>query len=162
MTGDVCLSPVTDRAADAIASVHRLSRAWYYGTRPDSEDGREAMWAELIAQPGRITYLAESAAYGAVGFMSAIRVTQPRLALELTALYVLPEHMGSGIGSQLYDQFDAERREDEEGALEVWRGNAVATTFYSRRGWVPTGTTRPGPQRIAFATYRLPTKRQSR
>lgn len=155
MSKKVCLTLVTARAAGEVAHIHRLSRAWYYRTVPDPGDGREAMWAELIAQPDRITYIAVSAG-AAAGFISAIRLDTHQPTFELTALYVLPEHMNAGVGSRLYDQYDADRREDEDGVLEVWKGNQLATAFYSRRGWIPTGTTRPGPQDADYVTYRLP------
>lgn len=141
--------------ADDVAHVHRLSRAWYYGTEPDFDDGREAMWSHLIAQPGRLFYVAESGG-SMVGFMSAIRTAEPAPRLELTSLYVLPDHAALGIGSRLHDVFEAERRPDEEGVLEVWEANARAVAFYTRRGWVRTLTTRPGPQETDFVIYRLP------
>lgn len=143
--------------ADRIAHVHRVSRAWYYGTDTDPSDGREVMWSELLAQPGRITCIAESAG-GVVGFMSAIRVAKAENTLELSALYVLPERFGVGIGARLHEQFDAERGKNEEGVLEVWKGNARAIAFYLKRGWVPTTTTRPGPGDLDYVTYRLPAK----
>jgi len=148
------LRPGTDRDVEEIAHVHRLSRAWYYGTEADPGDGREATWAHLIAQPGRRFHVAVRSDR-LVGFMSAIRTEDLEPTLELTALYVLPEHLGSGVGPRLYEQFDAERRDVDTGLLEVWRGNARATSFYVRRGWTPTATTRPGPQDLDFVTYRL-------
>lgn len=149
----------TDRDVEEIAHVHRLSRAWYYGTEADPGDGREAMWAHLIAQPGRMIHVAERSDR-VVGFMSAIRTEDLEATLELTALYVLPECVGVGVGPRLYEQFDAERRDADKGLLEVWSGNERATTFYVRRGWTPTTTTRPGPQGLDFVTYRLAPKNQ--
>lgn len=137
-----------------IAHVHRLSRAWYYGTEPDVRDGREAMWSQLIAQPGRTTHLLETARR-VLGFISAARTTDRPNTLELTALYVLPECVGAGVGTMLYEQFAAERRDHEEGLLEVWSGNSRAAAFYARRGWTPTGDARPGPQGRDFVAYRL-------
>jgi hypothetical protein len=57
---EVSIRPAADSDANAVAHVHRLSRAWYYGTEPDPGDGRKSMWAQLIAQPGRRFLLAES------------------------------------------------------------------------------------------------------
>ena len=159
MSDDVPLRVATARDAGIVAAVHRVSRAWYYRTEPDPGDGREEMWSRLLGQPGRLTFVAGSAA-GTAGFLSAIRTARPRPALELTALYVLPEHMGTGVGSRLHDRYDAERGEDEEGSLEVWEGNAGAVAFYRRRGWVPTPSTRPGPQGGDYVTYRLPPRRR--
>ena len=147
----------TDRDVDGIADLHRLSRTWYYGTEPDPGDGREAMWSHLFAQPGRVVHVAEEFDR-IVGFLSAIRAQRLRAELELTALYVLPDCVGLGVGPRLYEQFEAERCDADEGVLEVWSGNARATNFYLRRGWTPTTTTRPGPQDFDFVTYRLDPK----
>ena len=140
-----------------IADVHRLARADYYGTPPDGDDDREAMWAHLLAQPRRTTYVAETAD-GVVGFMSALRRSDPVAELKLTAMYVRPAHFGRGIGSRLHDAFEAERAHDEAGTLEVWARNRRAIDFYSRRGWAPTTQTRPGPQGADFVTYTLPAR----
>src|SRR3954451_10415310 len=86
-------------AADVaeIARVHRLSRAWYYRTEADASDGREAMWAHLIAQPGRIVHVAERSG-GLVGFMSALREDELEDTITLPPLYVLPDCAGTGVG----------------------------------------------------------------
>ncbi|GAA4713222.1 GNAT family N-acetyltransferase [Nocardioides conyzicola] len=150
---DISLRPATPADAGQIAQVHRQSRADYYG-EPPAEDDREAMWVHLVAQPDRTTYLSERAG-SVVAFISAHRLPGPEAALELTALYVLPDLYGRGIGGRLHDVFDRERGNDRAGVLEVWAGNRRAITFYERRGWVPTDRTRPGPQDIDFVTYRL-------
>ncbi len=77
--------------AEAVAHVHRLSRAQYYGTEADPGDGREAFWSGLLAEPDRATHLAEAAGR-VIGFVSSIRVVEPTSGLELTSPYVLPEH----------------------------------------------------------------------
>lgn len=146
--------PGTDRDVEQIAHVHRLSRAHYYGVEADAGDRREAMWSHLLAQPGRSMHVAEESDR-MVGFISAMRAEELETKLELTALYVLPECVGLGIGPRLYEQFDAERRDEDEGLLEVWSGNTRATSFYVRRGWTPTTMTRPGPQGFDYITYRL-------
>lgn len=139
---------------DQIAAVHRLSRADYYGIRPDEHDDRAAMWQHFLGEPNRITYVAEGSDE-ILAVMSAQRPADPVEVLELSAVYVHPAHFGRGIGSRLYDVFDAERKPSEAGVLEVWAGNRRAIDFYERRGWTPTSTTRPGPQDLPFVTYRL-------
>ncbi|MFC6341240.1 GNAT family N-acetyltransferase [Nocardioides hankookensis] len=134
--------------------MHRQSRADYYGEPPVEGDDREAMWAHLLTQPERSTSVAESPE-SVVGFMSARRHPGGAGELELTALYVLPNLYDQGIGSRLHDVFDTERGDDRVGLLEVWAGNRRAISFYERRGWEATVTTRPGPQGIDFVTYRL-------
>lgn len=85
-------------AADvvAIAAVPRLSRADYYGASADETDGREEMWEHLLAETGRVTFVADSS--GRVGaFMSARRLSDPEAVFELTAIYVHPAHFGQGM-----------------------------------------------------------------
>ncbi len=152
----VHLRPATASDVEAIAHVHRHSRAAYYGTVADRDDGREQFWSGRVAEPGRRTAVADSPE-GVAGFVSTVRVDDPVAALELTALYVLPDRFGEGVGSSLYDAFPDELREGEPGVLEVWAGNRRALQFYVRRGWTPTPKTRPGPQGVDFVTYRLDT-----
>ena len=140
--------------ARQVAEVHRRSRACYYGVAAEPGDDREAMWAHLIAQPDRVTYVA-TVSDVVVGFMSAHRGTDPVAQLKLTAIYVLPSHFDQGIGSRLHDAYASERADEELGTLEVWAGNDRAIGFYLRRGWTPTATTRTGPQDVEFVTYRL-------
>ena len=137
-----------------IARVHRLSRASYYGAPPETDDDRETMWANLIGEQERLTYVAEESS-ALIGFMSAYHRDQPVAAFELAAIYVLPDHHGRGVGSRLYEVFEDERLSTEAGLLEVWAGNTRAIEFYLRRGWTPTSNTRPGPQGLEFVTYRL-------
>ena len=140
-----------------VAGVHRWSRASYYGTPVDFDDGREDMWAHLLGEPGRVTHVAEVSGT-IVGFMSAMRLPELDRALEMSSRYVLPTHAGQGTGSRLHQLFEDERRSGEAGVLEVWAGNDRAIEFYRRRGWIPTPTTRPGPRGVDFVTYRLPAR----
>lgn len=142
--------------APAIAAVHRASRADYYGDLPDENDGREAMWEHLLGLEDVVTHVVE-VDEAMVGFMSARRVQAPVKALEMSALYVRPDHFGLGLGSRLHEIFEAERLPDHVGLLEVWQGNHRAIEFYQRRGWVETSATRPGPHDTPFITYRLDT-----
>jgi hypothetical protein len=59
--------------AHQVASVHRVSRADYYGVEPEDDDDRDAMWAHFIVQPDRLTHVAET--HGTIaGFRSAHRL----------------------------------------------------------------------------------------
>ena len=151
----IFLRPATSADVDAVAHVHRHSRAAYYETAPAIDDGRERFWSGFLAQPDRSTWLAESRGDGVIGFVSVTRIEEPVRALELTSLYVLPDSFGEGVGSSLYDVFRGELREGETGLLEVWAGNRRALQFYARRGWTQTPKTRPGPQGVDFVTHRL-------
>jgi GNAT superfamily N-acetyltransferase len=143
---------VTD--AGAMARVHRLSRAQYYGVPPTDADDREEMWAHFIGDPDRTTYVACDADE-VIAFVSAHRSGTSGDDLELIALYVLPTHVGRGIGSALHNRFLGLVEAGSSALLEVWAGNHGAIGFYRRRGWVPTSRTRPGPQELDFVTYRL-------
>jgi GNAT superfamily N-acetyltransferase len=148
------LRPARPADAAAIAHVHRLSRAWYYGTEADPADDRQAMWDHLLGEPGRTTWVAEDDGT-VVGFGSWTRTTTPPVT-RLEAMYVLPDRTGGGTGGRLHDQFEADRGGDV-GELEVWAGNERAIAFYLRRGWVATEASRPGPNGLDFVAYRLPT-----
>jgi ribosomal protein S18 acetylase RimI-like enzyme len=139
--------------APAIAAVHRLSRAAYYGDAPADDDGREDMWRHLMGQSGAVTYVVEDDGE-IVAFMSARRVDSPVKALEMSALYVLPDRFGRGTGTRLHQVFESALRDDEVARLEVWEGNLRAIDFYRRHGWTATSVTRPGPHDKPFITYR--------
>ncbi len=139
--------------APAIASVHRLSRAAYYGDAPDEGDGREAMWEHLLGLGDVETYVVEDGGT-IVAFLSARHVESPDDALEMSALYVLPDRFGGGTGSRLHKVFESARRDGEAARLEVWEGNTRAIEFYRRHGWTPTAVSRPGPHDTPYITYR--------
>src|SRR5690349_1208054 len=122
---DVSYRPATRDDAAAVAHVHRHSRADYYGTTADDHDDRDAMWTHLLDQPGRTTHVAATVD-GVVGFASWHRTEDGDVAL--SALYVLPESFGRGIGTGLHERYDAERGH-HAGVLEVWAGNERALSF---------------------------------
>jgi GNAT superfamily N-acetyltransferase len=74
--------------------------------------------------------------------------------LELHALYVLPEHWGTGVGPALYDRFPP-RLGEAVGVLDVWDGNRRAIRFYERRGWVLDGRSRPASDGTAYVGMTL-------
>jgi ribosomal protein S18 acetylase RimI-like enzyme len=157
---DIRLRVATPPDAGAVAAVHRESRASYYGpaAADGRDDGRDAMWAVLLGQTARATYVAEHANH-VVGFLSMTRAGPCPGSLELTALYVLPVFFGTGAGTLLYTRFEEARRPAEPGRLEVWAANERAIAFYRHRGWVETEIARPGPQGHPFVTWVLPAGR---
>ncbi len=74
--------------------------------------------------------------------------------VELVGLYVIPERIGSGIGTMLYTQF-AQSLGLRQAELGVWHGNKRAQRFYRERNWVPTDRFRAGPNEQPFVTWRL-------
>ncbi len=71
----------TESDANGVARVHRLSRAWYYGSEADVTDNREATWREALAEPDRATWLAELDGV-TVGFLSLLRSPEPDRVLK--------------------------------------------------------------------------------
>jgi hypothetical protein len=72
-----------------------------------------------------------------LGFISSIRLSSTA-RLELTSLYVLPRHFGTGIGAVLYDEFDRELSPGQVGTLEVWAGTiAPSTSTFAEAGLPP-------------------------
>ena len=140
--------------ASAIASVHRESRAEYYGDPPEVNDGREAMWEHLLALKDGATYVVEDDE-AIVAFLSVRHIQESDPTLEMVALYVQPGRFGRGTGTLLHEVFQSERGTQEAGLLEVWAGNQRAIDFYRRHGWVATSTTRPGPHDKPYITYAL-------
>lgn len=134
-----------------IAAIHVAARAAYYGEHLDPTDAardREPMWRRLVAEDGRLTFVAEADAL--TGFLH-VRLGK---TLELVSLYVAPALFGQGIGSALHERFD-EIRAGRPAELEVWDGNARAKAFYAARGWRATDRTRDGVAGIPFVTWRL-------
>jgi ribosomal protein S18 acetylase RimI-like enzyme len=148
--------------AAAISAVHDRARTAYYqaaGYRPVSSgrasSDRDEMWVHLIGATATRVTLAEHAGRVA-GFMCSREEKAPPGALELVALYVLPESWGLGIGSTLYASFLAELQVSglDRAVLEVWDRNDRAKAFYLRRGWIPTGSVRSGPLNAPFIELR--------
>jgi GNAT superfamily N-acetyltransferase len=64
---------------------------------------------------------------------------------ELYAIYVHPEHWGTGIGRELIQAGEQRMRElgHQEAVLWVLEDNPRARRFYEAAGWSTDGTTRP-------------------
>ncbi|MFG1676729.1 GNAT family N-acetyltransferase [Micromonospora sp. NPDC049282] len=73
-------------------------------------------------------------------------------------MHVAPDWWGRGVGSTLHGHFlrHLETERLAVGVLEVWERNARARAFYTRHGWHPDGTTRPGPANTPYLGMRLP------
>lgn len=153
----------TSSDADAVAGVHEVARAAYYGVpapnAPDSE--RVAMWRSVIGNPSRAIVLCAERDLRVVGFLSMgppIHEREDhRPVVEMHALYVLPEHWGTGIGARLHAHFVEHLGSvpDGVGVLDVWDGNNRAIRFYERRGWVRDGRSRPAPDGTAYVGMSL-------
>jgi ribosomal protein S18 acetylase RimI-like enzyme len=80
-----------------------------------------------------------------VGFVSVGPGTDPDTDGELYAIYVLPEHWGSGVGRALMQAGEERLRElgHEHAILWVLEDNPRARRFYEAAGWTLDGTRRP-------------------
>jgi GNAT superfamily N-acetyltransferase len=80
-----------------------------------------------------------------VGFVSVGASREPDADGELFAIYVDPDHWGTGVGRDLITAAEERLRElgYSEAMLWVLAENARARRFYERAGWHHDGTTRP-------------------
>ena len=145
----LAIRPAVRDDAWAVARVHELARAAYYGIDPPAERDPErvGMWWSVIGDPRRATVLVVEDGDAVIGFLSFGPpahdgpFTGP--VLELQALYVLPEQWACGVGSRLHASFVKRLAGGRIGVLDVWERNARAIGFYERRGWRPDGRSRP-------------------
>lgn len=144
-------NPVTTRRAgaddiDAIVRVHALSRRHAYaGFLPAENFSEGAMTARRARHLAALTdplplsamVLAEAAgevvAFGACASQSG---DHPHYGGEITQLYVLPSHLGQGIGRMLLGVLARHLLAGGIGSATVcaYRDNAPAVAFYRRTG----------------------------
>ena len=102
------------------------------------EDVRQR-WVEALANPDLTVIVAEANGKpaGAAGYR----------ADWLDGLYVVPDHWGRGVGSQLHERVLDRLRERGSPQCHLWvlEENDRARRFYERRGWRLNGTTRVVP-----------------
>lgn len=101
-----------------------------------SVDERERMWREFAGDDAMALFVAE-AERAVVGFVNVGESRDLPGEGELYAIYVLPDHWGSGAGAALMDvgrQWLAERF--PTATLWVLEDNPRARRFYEREGWV--------------------------
>lgn len=159
----VSIRPAGPEDGGAVARVHEVARAAYYGAAApaDVDPARAAMWRAVIGDPARATVLCAEDGAGLVGFLSMGPPIHDDLpagpVLELHALYVLPGRWGTGVAHDLYAAFPERlgRAAGTVGVLEVWDANRRAIRFYERRGWARDGRLRPGPAGSSYVGMSL-------
>jgi GNAT superfamily N-acetyltransferase len=121
------------RDLDAIMAVNRAaatqSYALIFPDQPYPEEGVRARYQRLLSDPRVRLFVAEEAG-GAIGYAAA----RPGW---IEALYVLPEHWGTGIAEVLYER--AAEIAGSRATLWVLRDNVRGRRFWERRGWRATG-----------------------
>jgi ribosomal protein S18 acetylase RimI-like enzyme len=102
---------------------HRLLEAWY--SVPGLARAMAALGVFLVAEQTRAV----------VAFAQFVRRTSE--SVELTRIYVLPEHQHEGIGTQLLEAGLAACREHGASHVTVFveRDNTAGRRFYRRRGF---------------------------
>ena len=139
------IRPGTSADAEAVARVHvRTWQAAYAHVFPAerlaelSVERRADQWREwppLVAVADGVL----------VGFVSVGASRDDAAGGELFAIYVDPEHWGTGVGRELIGAGEERLRELGHAHAILWvlDDNPRARRFYERVGWRHDGTTRP-------------------
>lgn len=115
------------------------------------ENLSQSRFRDYLVDPERVVLVARTGA-SITGYAMLIRgvpddpdvqrAVEPRPAVEVSKIYVLPEHHGSGVATALMSE--AVRKADELGAAAVWLGvnqqNQRAQRFYAKHGFSVSGT----------------------
>jgi ribosomal protein S18 acetylase RimI-like enzyme len=112
----------------------------------------EGRFREYLVDPERVVLVARDADGSITGYVMLIRgvpvdpdarrAVEPRPAVEVSKIYVLPEHHGTGTAATLMTA--AVQKAAELGARVVWLGvnqqNLRAQRFYVKHGFAVSGT----------------------
>src|SRR5262249_25136494 len=119
--------------AEAMARVHWLSANTAYG-RDDPLDRRLAAAERLFDEAGTHPVLPADDDGNVLGILTLGDD-------ELYAIYVHPDHWGTGVGQALLDRADEQLAETcEVASLTCMVSNTRARAFYERNGWLPGET----------------------
>jgi ribosomal protein S18 acetylase RimI-like enzyme len=158
---DIRIVQAGPECAEDIARIHVAARDAYYSESsrllgvPGQEWDYEPVWRGRL-KSSEHTVMTASVAGHLCGFaaMNATSLSDGAVTdvFELMGLYVDPQTWGRGIGSRLYEAFEAKWLATGSAAavLEVWSENDRAIRFYTSRGWQPDGHARPAPQGTTF------------
>ncbi|MCA3627935.1 MAG: GNAT family N-acetyltransferase [Methylobacterium sp.] len=120
---------------DALFGAERVSamtRAWH------SEENLGREWEEAEAFPAKRIFLVAGEEHALVATASAVMLDAE--TVNLTRLYVLPDHQRQRLGQSMLERclghFPGARRAQ----LQVVAGNASAVAFYRRHGFVEAAT----------------------
>jgi len=158
---DIRIVQAGPESARDITRIHVAARTAYYSKSPrlmgvpGQEWDYEAMWRNrLISTEYTVMTASESSQARGFAAMTATSLTDDARAgaFELAGLYVEPNAWGRGIGSRLYEAFEAKwlATDCATAVLEVWSENERAIRFYASRDWHPDGHARPAPEGTTF------------
>lgn len=121
--------PAVRDDAEAMARVHWLSANTAYG-RDDPFERRLAAAERLFEEADTHPFLAEDDDGNVLGVLTVGDD-------ELYAIYVHPDHWGTGVGQALLDCAEERLAETcEVASLTCMVGNTRARRFYERNGWL--------------------------
>ena len=102
-------------------------------------DGRAERWREVLGNGAQGTFVIAGADAALIGFVSIGASRDPDARPgdgELYAIYVRPELVGTGVGSELLRYGEAELAREHAGAtLWTFERNTRARRFSERHGW---------------------------
>ncbi|MGV0607791.1 GNAT family N-acetyltransferase [Mycolicibacterium sp. XJ1904] len=115
------------------------------------ENLSQSRFRDYLVDPDRVVLVARTGA-SITGYAMLIRgvpddpdvqrAVESRPAVEVSKIYVLPEHHGSGVATALMSE--SVRMAEELGAAAVWLGvnqqNQRAQRFYAKHGFAVSGT----------------------
>ncbi|TFC96745.1 MULTISPECIES: GNAT family N-acetyltransferase [Cryobacterium] len=158
---DIRIAQAGPEFAGDIARIHVAARDAYYLESPrllgvpGQEWDYEPVWRDRLRSHEH-TVMTASVAGQILGFAAMKATSLPdgarADAFELVGLYVDPHAWGRGIGSRLYEAFEAKwlAADSATAVLEVWNENDRAIRFYTSRGWQPDGHARPAREGTTF------------
>jgi GNAT superfamily N-acetyltransferase len=143
--GRIDIRPADEGDAEALAEIQRaaslaaLAHIYPPDRYPFPVDEVRERWREAVADADARVIVAEDG--GPPVGLAAARLDW------LDALYVVPEHWGSGLAGTLHDQALSLAAELGSRRCHLWvlEHNARARRFYERRGWSENGDTRVVP-----------------
>jgi GNAT superfamily N-acetyltransferase len=138
-TGAALIRQATGEDLQGVLTVgHRTWPTTYYSIAGEDyvQAGLAKWWSAEATVPGiRAGRVTVAEVVGQIVGMASVGPRDGHLVL--WKLYVLPEHQGTGIGSQLIDAVIERAREDhDEIQLSYTAGNSNAEAFYRAKGFV--------------------------
>jgi ribosomal protein S18 acetylase RimI-like enzyme len=139
------IRPATPDDAEAVARVHVETWRAAYAHALSAEGLASLSVTQRTEMHRRSPPLVAEVDGEIVGFVAVGPGTDPDTDGELYAIYVLPEHWGSGVGRALMEAGEERLRElgHQHAILWVLEDNPRARRFYEAAGWTPAGTRRP-------------------
>lgn len=129
------------RLEDAAALIPLVARYWEFEGIPDFEPvAVQAQLERLLSSPDLGAAWMATDAQQPIGYLILVYVFSLEnrgITGEIDELFILPEHRGSGLGSQLLAEAETEsvRRGCTNISLQIGTANRRAGEFYRRRGY---------------------------